>query len=273
MSTTTKVLFRLLLVAIALPIPPLLFADCPEGVRPTTAAEQSEYLAVLPVLRNALPASPAGLQVKADPLFTTAPNSVCKGSPLVASYGATYTFTDQADRNQASAREHEARIQALQKLSPEEQKQADDLYHQGSQLGYRSIAEQKNHNQAEADRLRAEANKFYAQSKAIQSEHLQKVFPQMKAVLDDQQASYVSPEVRVQTFVRTPATAPKIAAARPVRIEGAKSAYYSDDKTLNVQLGAAPGGQQIWARLNGDKKLLENMARILVSAATHSSGL
>ena len=156
MSTTTKVLFRLLLVAIALPIPQLLFADCPEGVRPTTAAEQSEYLALLPVLRNALPASPAGLQVKADPLFTTAPNSVCKGSPLVASYGATYTFTDQADRNQASAREHEARIQALQKLSPEEQKQADDLYHQGSQLGYRSIAEQKNHNQAEADRLRHE---------------------------------------------------------------------------------------------------------------------
>lgn len=254
---------KTLLVAGILAPPVLSFADCPEGVRPTTAVEQQKYLAAMTALKAALPATVPGYQVQFGQFFTTAPSSVCKGSPLTAGYDATYTSVEQRKKNQEIDQQYEARIEAVRKLSPEEQKQADDLYNQGKALGYQSIAALKNKDQAESDRLRAEANKKYAESKAIQQGHLEKVFPQMKAIEDEKQAAYVSPEVKVHLVGRDLAADRNSPKSEAVHIEGAPAAYFAPDKALVVSLGTSPGGQPVWARLEGDRTNAETIARQL----------
>ena len=252
------------LVAVAVLAPPLLSrADCPEGVRPTTAVEQEKYLATMTALKAAVPATVAGWEVHLNPLFTTAPSSVCKGSPLIAGYDATYTSVEQRQKNQESDRQYQARIDALQKLSPEEQQEADDLYHQGSQFGYQSIAAVKNKDQAEADRLRTEANKMYAASKAIRQAHLEKVYLQITAIDHEKQAANVSPEVRVHLVGRDLAADRKAEKSESVQIEGMAASYFAPDKALVVSLGTGPDGQPVWGRLEGDRNHVQTIARQL----------
>ena len=252
-------------VAVAVLAPPILsFADCPEGVRPTTSAEQEKYLATISALKAAMPATVSGWEVRLGQSFTTAPSSVCKGSPLVAGYDATYTSVEQRQKNQETDRQFQARIDALRKLSPEEQKQADDLYQQGKQLGYQSIAALKNKDQAESDRLRAEANKMYAASKAIQQAHLDKVVPQMKAIEDEKQAAYVNPEVQVHLVGRDLGSDRKGTKTESVQIEDAKASYFTPEKKLVLALNPGSEGQPVWAQLEGDRNQVQTIAKALV---------
>ena len=240
----------------------ILFADCPEGARPTTEAEQQDYLTNVQALKTAIPNAPDGWELQPVKTFPTAPTSVCKGSKLVAAVEATYLSVTERKQNDERGRQYDARVEALRKLSPEEQKEADTLYHEGSDLGYKSIAELKNKNQAEADRLRAAANQAYAASKAIEGVHLDKVFPQMNAIEDERRAAYVNPEVHVHLIVRDLAQDQKTVKTEPVQIEGVTRAYYTPDKTLSISLGASSDGQPVWAQIQGDRKQAETVARL-----------
>ena len=240
----------------------ILFADCPEGTRPTTEAEQQIYRSSVQVLRAAIPDAPEGWELQPVKLSTNAPSSVCKGSKPAAAVDATYLSITDRKQNEERSRQYDARIEALRKLSPEEQKEADTLYHQGSDLGYKSIAELKNKNQAEADRLRAEANKAYAASKAIQRAHMDKVFPQISAIEDEKRAVYVNPEVHLHLTVRDVAQDQKIVKTEPVHLEGVTKAYYMPDKTLSVSVGTSADGQPVWAQIQGDRKQAETVARL-----------
>jgi hypothetical protein len=240
----------------------ILFADCPEGVRPTTAPEQQGYVANTQALKTALPGAPEGWELQPVKTFPNAPTSVCKGSKPVAAVDATYISVADRKQNDERSRQFEARIDALRKLSPDEQKEADTLYHQGSDLGYKSIAKLKNKNQAEADRLRAEANKAYAASKAIQKAHLDRVYPQISAIEDEKRAAHVNPEVHVHLIVRDLAQDQKTVKIEPVQIEGVGKAYYTPDKTLSVSLGSSADGQPVWAQIQGDRKQAETVARL-----------
>lgn len=240
----------------------ILFADCPEGVRPTTEAEQQGYLANTQALKAAIPGAPEGWELQPVKTFPIAPNSVCKGSKPVAAVDATYISVTDRKQNDERSRQYDAQVEALRKLSPEEQKEADTQYHQGSDLGYKSIAELKNKNQAEADRLRAEANKAYAASKAIQKAHLDKVFPQISAIEDEKRAAYVNPEVHVHLIVHDLAQDQKTVKTEPIQIEGLSKAYFTPDKTLSVSLGSSADGQPVWAQIQGDRKQSEMVARL-----------
>jgi len=240
----------------------ILFADCPEGARSTTEAEQQVYLSSVQALRAAIPNAPEGWELQPVKMFANAPSSVCKGSKPVASVDATYISAAERKQNEERSRQYDARIEALRKLSPEEQKEADTLYHQGSDLGYKSIAELKNKNQAEADRLRAEANKAYAASKAIQRAHMDKVFPQISAIEDEKRAAYVNPEVHVHLIVRDVVQDQKAVKSEPVQLEGVTRAYYTPDKTLSISVGTSADGQPVWAQIQGDRKQAETIARL-----------
>lgn len=246
----------------------ILFADCPEGARATTESEQQSYSTRMQSLKAAIPNAPDGWELQPVKFLAAAPASVCKGSEPVASVDATYISVADRKQNQARDREYQARIDALRKLSPEEQKEADTLYHEGSDLGYKSIAELKNKNQAEAERLRAEANKAYAASKAIQQAHLEKVFPQIRAIDDEKQMAYANPEVKVQLILRDLAQDQKTVKKEPVQIEGVSTAYYTPDKTLAVSLGLSPDGKPVWVQIKGDRKQVETVARLFGQAAT-----
>jgi len=240
----------------------ILLADCPEGVRPTTGVEQQNYTANMQALRAAVPNAPEGWELQPVKVVPNAPATVCKGSKVLASIDATYVSMADRKQNEDRSRQYDSQIEALRKLSPEEQKEADSLYRQGSDLGYKSIAELKNKNQAEADRLRAEANKAYAASKAIQQAHLEKALPQIRALDDEKRAAYINPEVRVHLMVRDLAEDQKTVRTEPVQIKGVSKAYFTPDKTLAVSLGTSADGQPIWARLQGDRNQVEAVARL-----------
>jgi hypothetical protein len=249
----------------------ILFADCPEGARPTTEAEQKNYLASLQMLKAAIPNAPEGWELQPVKTFASAPTSVCKGLKPIAAIDATFISLVDRKQNEDRSRQYDARIEALRKLSPDEQKEADTLYRQGSDLGYKSIAELKNKNQAEADRLRGEANKAYAASKAIQKAHLDKVLPQISAVDDEKQAAYVNPEVHVHLMVRDLAQDQKTVKTEPLKIEGIARAYYTPDKTLSLLLGSSADEQPIWAQIQGDRKQAEAVARLFGHSRTGGS--
>lgn len=240
----------------------ILFADCPEGARPTTDAEQQSYLANMQALKAAIPDAPESWELQPVKTFPNAPTSVCKGSKPVAAIDAIYVSIADRKQNDERSRQYDARIEALRKLSEDEQKEADTLYHQGSDLGYKSIAELKNKNQAEADRLRGEANKAYAASKAIQRAHLDKVFPQISAMEDEKRAAYVNPEVHVHLIVRDVAQDYRTVKIEAAKIEGITKAYYTPDKTLSLSLGSSADGQPVWAQIQGDRKQVEKVARL-----------
>jgi len=240
----------------------ILFADCPEGTRPTTDAEQQSYISNMQALKAAIPNSPEGWELQPVKTFSNAPSSVCKGSKPLAAVDATYLSVAERKQNDERSRQYDARIEALRKLSPEEQKEADTLYHEGSDLGYKSIAELKNKNQAEADRQRAEANKAYAASKAIQRAHLDKVIPQLNAIEEEKRAAYVNPEVHVHLIVRDLAQDQKTAKTEPAQIDGVTRAYYTPDKILSLSLGSSADGQPVWAQIQGDRKQAETIARL-----------
>jgi len=249
----------------------ILFADCPEGARATTESEQQRYSANMQLLKAAIPNAPEGWELQPVKFLPAAPTSVCKGSEPVAALDATYISITDRKQNDERDRQYQARIDALRKLSPEEQKEADTLYHQGSDLGYKSIAELKNQNQAEADRLRADANKAYAASKAIQQAHMEKVFPQIRAIDDEKRAAYVSPEVRVHLLVRDLAQDQRTVKKGPVQIEGLSRAYYTPEKTLSVLLGSSSDGKPVWAQIQGDRQQAETVARLFGQPAAKRS--
>ena len=246
----------------------ILFADCPEGARATTESEQQNYSAKMQFLKAAIPNAPEGWELQPVKFFAVAPKSACKGSELVPALDATYVSLAERKQNEERDRQYEARIDAVRKLSPEEQKEADSLYHQGSDLGYKSIAEPKNKNQAEADKLRAEANKAYAASKAIQQAHMEKIFPQIRAIEDEKRAAYVNPEVRVHLIVRDLALDQQTVKKEPVQIDGVSKAYYTPEKTLAVSLGLSSDGKPVWAQIQGDRKQAETVARLFGQPAT-----
>jgi hypothetical protein len=245
----------------------ILFADCPEGSRPTTDIEQQHYVANLQALKAILPSAPDGWALQPAQIIPGAPTSVCKGSKPVAAIDATYVSLMGRKENEERNRDYEARIDALRTLSPEDQRQADTLYHQGSDLGYKSIAELKNKNQAESDRLRAEANKAYAASKAIRQAHLEKVSSLIRALEDERQAANVSPDVRVHVVVHDLALDQKTVMTESVQIEGVAKAYYSPEKTLTISLGSSLDGKPVWVQIQGDRKQAEVVGRLFGRAA------
>lgn len=246
--------------------PSALYADCPEGSRPTTAAEQQNFMSTMNAIKAAVPPAPAGWQVKAPNVpYTSGPSSVCKGSKLVAGYDATYTSEVAWKLNQERQKQRDAQIQTLQQLPPDKQKEADDLYHEGSQLGYKAIAELKNKNADEAARLREEVNKKYAQSKAIKQAHLQEVSPKMTEIINAQQAGYENPEVQAHIGVLDPVNSPN-SKTEPVQIPGVQSAFFDRNQTLMLSFGRDASGGAIWVQLQGSREEVMRVANLFANS-------
>lgn len=185
---------------------------------------------------KAVPPAPAGWQLQ-TPKFenTEAPTSTCKALKLTAEHAVTHVSIEQQQLKQQCRRESDARIAALRKLSPDEQKQFDDFSRQGVQLSAQSAAARKDNNPTEADRLREEAKQFFAKSKAIQQAHMDKIAPQIRAIADDR-SKYGNPEVRVHLAVdNLPAGADS--GAGQVQIPNVSQAFFDCHKALVMSFG------------------------------------
>ena len=253
-------------LAAFLMVPAALRADCPDGARPTTEAERQEYMRVLDSLK-VVPPAPAGWRLQTSRSNETkAPMSVCKG-PMksVNPYEATYVSMEQEKRNQQYGRENNARIAALRKLPPDEQKQFDDFNRQGMQLSGQSGAARRSKNLAEADRLLKEAKESYAKSRAIQQAHAEKVAPEIRAIQEDH-GKYGNPAVQVQLAVDNLDTKPD-SRAEKVEIPGVSLAFFDRRNALVMSFGRDAGGRNIRARLEGDRERVLTIARLFSNSS------
>jgi hypothetical protein len=246
--------------------PSALYADCPEGSRNTTAAEQQNFMNTMNAIKAAIPPAPAGwdLQVPNTP-YTTGPSTVCQGSKLVAGYDATYTSAERLKQNQERQKQRDARVQALQQLPSDKQKEADALSKEGSTLGYKSIAALKEKNADEAARLREEANKKYAESRAIKQAHLQEIGPKITEIMNADQAAYLNPEVKAHIVVLDSANSPS--KGEVVQIPGVSSAFFDREKTLTLSFGRDSFGGVIWVQLHGDREPVMAVANLFASSS------
>jgi hypothetical protein len=246
--------------------PAVLRADCPDGTRPTTEAERQEYMRILNTLKD-VPSAPVGWKLR-TPRFneTKAPMTVCKG-PMqsVNPYEVTYVSTEQEKLNEQYRREKNARIAALRKLSPDEQKQFDDFNRQGMQLSAQSSAARRNKNPAEADRLLKEAKEFYGKSRAIQQAHAEKVAPEIRATEGDR-STYGNPEVRVQLAVDNQDIKAD-SGAEKVEIPGVSLAFFDRQNRLVMSFGRDAAGHNIRARLEGDRERVLTIARLFTNSS------
>jgi hypothetical protein len=247
-------------------VPAVLRADCPDGTRATTEAERQEYLRILNTL-NAVPPAPEGWKLRTSRSNETkAPMTVCKG-PMqsVNPYEVTYVSTEQEKLNEQYRRENNARIAALRKLSPDEQKQFDDFNRQGMQLSGQSGAARRNQNPSEADRLLKEAKEFYAKSRAIQQAHADKVAPEIRAIEGDR-SKYGNPEVQVQLAIDNLPTAVD-SGAEKVEIPGVSLAFFDRQNALVMSFGRDTAGHNIRARLEGDRERVLTIARLFTNSS------
>ncbi len=249
-------------------VPAVLRADCPDGARSTTEEERQEYQKILNTL-SAVPPAPAGWKLQPSRSNETkAPMTVCKG-PMqsVSPYEVTYVSTEQEKLNEQNRREKNARIAALRKLPPDDQKQFDDFSRQGQQLSGQSGAARRNKNPAEADRLLKEAKEFYAKCAAIQRAHAEKTEPEVRAIEGDR-SKYGNPDVRVQLAVDH-LDIKADSGAEKVEIPGVPLAFFNRKNALVMSFGRDAAGHNIRARLEGDRERVLAIARLFSESSLH----
>jgi hypothetical protein len=243
-------------------------ADCPDGGRDTSAAERNDYVETTTALKTSMPAAPAGWRILDRNFPTiTAPNSTCKGSMLVPGYYITYIWTEQEQRVRKAEDEKSKRIVTLQLLTPEEQKQVDDLGKQARTLERQAIAVIRT-NPDEAAKLRKQEEPFALQVRQIRQDHVNRVAPQIQAIQSETVPGVtgVSTEIPVSITVRKGPFVPN-AKAEKVQIAGIKQATY-DGKEMNVVLGVDSKGRNINANITGSRSEVEAIAKLLASSFT-----
>jgi hypothetical protein len=242
------------------------YADCPDGGRTTTPGERQDYVETTAAIRSALPQPPAGWRV-VDRLGNrpvTAPENVCKGAPLVPGYYVTYVWTEQEKRVGENTSRQNARLRALGLLTPDEQKEVDELGRQARELERKAVAVVRT-DPDEAAHLRAQARPFSEQANAIRKKHLEAVQPQMDAIRTENVAGItgVGTEVAVSITV-SKADAIGLATAERLQIPGASSALY-DGKELVMLLGG-DAGRKVWIRANGTRHEAETIAALMAGS-------
>ncbi len=263
---TTMNRFRQYLAAIVIStlstVPAVLRADCPNGSRTTSDAERQAYMAALNALK-AVPPAPAGWQLQLPKFgYVEAPTYTCKGLNLTAEYEVTYVSIEQKRLNEQRYGDGNARISALEKLSPEEQKQIADFTRQGSQLGYQARTAQKNKNPEEAARLSDQASEFYAKAKAIRQAHMEKVRPQVKSIQDDYYANHIKPEVKVHLVVDDKPIVASGSGVEKVQIAGVPLAFFDRYECLVMSFGRDAAGRNVRVEIQGVRELVLTVGRL-----------
>jgi len=254
--------YQTLVVSTLLIVPAGLRADCPSGSRTTSDAERQAYMAALNALK-AVPPAPAGWQLQLPKFgYTEAPAYTCKGLNLTAEYEVTYISIEQQRLNEQRYGESNARISALEKLSPEEQKQIADFTRQGSQLGYQARTAQKNKNPEEAARLSDQAGEFYAKAKAIRQAHMEKVGSQVRAIRDDYYANQVKPEVKDHLVVDDKPIVASGSGVEKVQLAGVPLAFFDRHQSLVMSFGRDAAGRNIRVEIQGFRELVLTVGRL-----------
>jgi hypothetical protein len=179
------------------------FADCVDGVRKGTPAEEAFFQKAQAALKEVLPTAPAGWTF--TPMRDGTLGSLCTGTQEGAfsiTVAATYTYRppkDEADRMNAESRKIQAEIDTLEKLSPELTKERNDLMAKYSEKTRAARQAEKEGNKKLAHSLYEEREAFGRQSNAVRDKHLASVKPKTDELRKKQQGLFSGPQEIAET--------------------------------------------------------------------------
>ncbi|MCZ8133229.1 MAG: hypothetical protein O9284_18335 [Steroidobacteraceae bacterium] len=194
-------------------------ADCVDGVRAATTAEQEFSARAAAALAAALPraAAPLSLAHAADVAARARSLSLCAGTAIggfEVSTGATYvrTFTPaEAATRDAKRRALEQRMEEMKRLPPELQARQDELLRQAKAV-YDTVPRRSRKDppftpeqQAIVDQRSAEGRALEDRARAVEHEHVRSLEAQLKPLRDEASALQNSPQqLAVQLLVNAP---------------------------------------------------------------------
>ncbi|HJT22301.1 MAG TPA: amylo-alpha-1,6-glucosidase [Nitrospira sp.] len=177
-------------------------ADCPDGSRTVSEAEQQAYLSLQLAIKAAIPPPPAGWSLKdpAGKMPPAAPKDICKGADPVPGWYGTYSWDDEFKRTAARDRERDARIRKASTWTPEEEKELDEYEAKARDLERKAVAVIRT-NPDEAARLRGDARPFSEKANALRKAHNERIAPEVESIRKEYNALYVNPTVAVSIVV------------------------------------------------------------------------
>jgi len=248
-------------------------ADCPDGSRSISAAEQQAYLDVQAAIKGAAPAAPTGWTLK-DPtakLPPSAPKDVCKGTDPVAGWYGTYEWNDQIKRTAARNQERDTKIRAASAWMPDEEKKLHEFEAQARDLERKAVAVIRT-SPDEAAKLRQQEKPFADQANAVRRAHNERIAPDVEALRKQYDSGYVNPDVQVGIYAREEAASDD--AKETLNIAGTSRAFVNSQKEIVlVFAGSFPpskdsGGlgtqpRRVTATVKGDREPAEIIAKLL----------
>jgi seryl-tRNA synthetase len=171
-------LFALLPVAAAV----VTWADCPDGARNTTAAEQAFYSATVEALAAAVPAAPAGWELKKTPIYRAA-SSVCKGTDASrVVYSINYSWIDAIKEQSKRFDEVQRKVAEIRRLPEDKAAQINELAKQSRALRREWTKARAEKNTAEAERLEKEFKALDVQGSQIRKGYEASVLPKIMEI-------------------------------------------------------------------------------------------
>lgn len=152
-------------------------------------------------------------------------------------------------------------LRALALLTPEEQKQVDELSRQGHNFERQAQAVIRT-NPDEAARLRAQAQPFAEQANAVRKAHQEKAFPAMEAIRKEEADGYIEPDVNVSISLRKEAVG--ASKAERTQIAGIPATFQDKDPVMSFGHDAA--GRTLWVTISGSRPAVEAIANVYASS-------
>lgn len=155
------------------------FADCPDGARNTTEAEQAFYTATVEKLAALVPPAPAGWELNKPPVYK-ASSSVCKGSDLSqVSYSVSYRWVDGSKEQNKRAEEMRKQVAELRRLPEDKAGEISELAKHSRALRREWTKARAEKNTAEAERLEKEFKALDAKGAGIRRAYEESVQPEI----------------------------------------------------------------------------------------------
>lgn len=170
------------------------FADCPDGVRKATPAEEAYFQKVQAAIKEVLPPAPA--EWTFTPMQDRPLDILCKGIPegsFSVTVEAKYTYRpskEKADLLNAENRKISIEINNLEKLPPELNKERNDLMAKYSEKARAALQAEKEGNKELARNLNAERESFRRQANDVRERHLASVKPKVDELRKRQQGLF-----------------------------------------------------------------------------------
>ncbi len=232
-------------------------ADCPEGARKTTDAEQAFYTSTMEALSGIVPPAPAGWELKKSPILKPG-SSVCKGSDANrVTYTAQYTWLDGIKEQRKHSQEMERKVAALRQMPPEKEAEVAELYKQSRAMRREAIKARADKNTAEVERLEKLIQPLDQKAAEIKKAHAASVQPAISEAAE----AYLQGEKSKSYEVTL-----SLAVNQPPAGTGAKN-------LLEVRTGAAnPAGskmkiQSLAAQWHGAPEQTGTLAKLLEKSA------